>query len=518
MAIKIQSRQVLPTGQTAGLSLSQGAFQQEFQGQRNIGAMTKELAIVIDQIDRAEGDSQFATARMMTNKEIDNLQIRLQDNSEPSTYQQELTKTIESFNSENFTPKNKRGAAQYRAWVQANTPLWRTGATQAARRKAIEIKGAYITNTEAAIKSLNTSEALRLIDEAQDNYVITSEKAAKDRLEVPRSIDMESAKQAAEADPEEFLATIEDKQKFESLMPDDRRYLKTFARNLISNRDILNQKQWEELEGQTNREYQNMMEEKNFIGLIKAAEDFDSGLPGKYASLETKFKQDWIKRAKNELEIQAKGTEILTDSKLRSELLAQVPGIVTGATTAEEIMNRAREARYPTEGYPTLNEKDFNEIQDQVQMKYLSAYGHEMTRVREYARGLLLNPDSLGFIKNAPIRHEIYGNFMANFNAEIAAKGDKLKIGEIYEIGRTLAAMHQVSDEEAEKLEVKMNERLELREAKKRIYETAGEVISEAKKKKTKKLTVQIARRYLDITGGDREEAKRLAAEDGYIE
>ena len=117
-------------------------------------------------------------------------------------------------------------------------------------------------------------------------------------------------------------------------------------------------------------------------------------------------------------------------------------------------------------------------------------------------RGMLLNPDSLGYIRNAPIRHKIYGEAQQDFMDEIAKRSEAgtLKVNEIYEIGRTIAATHQISDEEAERQEEIMNEGLKTKESGK------------------KKLTPQIARKYLDLAGGDREEAKKLAFDDGYIE
>ncbi len=192
MTIKVNARRVFPTGQAPNPTISPGAFQQEFQAQKQLGAETKELARVLDKIDRTEGDSQFATARMLINNELDNFQIRLQDNSEPSTYQPELDQTIKTFDSEQFIGKNKRGAAQTRSWIKLNTRIWKKTTAIAAEEKTIAIaQGAYITNTDAAIKGLDEPEALRLIDEAETNGIIQPDKAAKDRLELPAKIDEE---------------------------------------------------------------------------------------------------------------------------------------------------------------------------------------------------------------------------------------------------------------------------------------------------------------------------------------
>jgi len=106
-----------------------------------------------------------------------------------------------------------------------------------------------------------------------------------------------------------------------------------------------------------------------------------------------------------------------------------------------------------------------------------------MGQVSRIAEGLLLNPDSLGYIKNAPIRYKSLGDFRKEWLQYIAKKGDAIKISDIYPEGMRLAAAHQISDEEAERLEVEMNEDLKEREEAKKISDSQAR-FKEANKKK----------------------------------
>jgi hypothetical protein len=286
--------------------------------------------------------------------------------------------------------------------------------------------------------------------------------------------------------------------------------------------------------------------------------------------------------------------------------------MATGKKSREQMQEEINNARYIDK---TLNQKDFEDAEKLLNQKYVSKYATETTQVKEYMRGLLLNPDSMGYIKHAPVRYKIHGDAMADYLEQIANQEKSLKPGEAYELGRTIAAMHQVSEQEAERLEIEMNiglktkekenvplgrsddvqrgelgelsrpgggvsteisittelspgqwvnipllvigqvgvkdllagkkwtrkqEKIAIARAKKReeaggnlerfpsvdaALETVHKLTAEDKipynrrtKKKRKVLTAQIARKYLDIAGGDRKQAKILAAEDGYKE
>jgi len=99
----------------------------------------------------------------------------------------------------------------------------------------------------------------------------------------------------------------------------------------------------------------------------------------------------------------------------------------------------------------------------------------------------------------------------------VAAKGDKLKISDIYPEGRRLAASFQISDKEAGEREKEFEKEQKGQEA---------ELREQKKKPKLKKITSNIQRRYIRLaidnlrSGSTKEEiqaeAKRLASEEGY--
>jgi len=267
----------------------------------------------------------------------------------------------------------------------------------------------------------------------------------------------------------------------------------------------------------------------------------------------------------SQVNVQKKRDNAVTDQKVRSGFLEDVDSIMTGAKSKDAVLADLEVARFgdysdpnnPIE--PTISQDDYEKIQSSIHAEYQQSYSSAMSQVGQHAKGLLLNPDSLGYIKNAPIRYKIMGDFNQAWHKWIAGKGDKLKISEIYPEGMRLAALHQISDEEAERQEEEMNEMLRQREAKTKMKEILGREPTpvdirnakllkvpppdfnasvedrkkqweayraaaaemeepKTKKGKRKKLTPQIARRYLDMTGDDLEEAKRLAADDGYYE
>lgn len=210
----------------------------------------------------------------------------------------------------------------------------------------------------------------------------------------------------------------------------------------------------------------------------------------------------WQKSIK-ETERKLKGLDIITNTKDRSQFYKEIPLMLSGAITRDELLNRANIARFGEvkDGKyiePTLNEKDYASLVKSINAQYEQGYGQMMGRVNDYAEGILLKTDSLGFVENAPVRHKQMGDFQEAWFQWVAGQGENLKISDIYPEGRKLAATFQISDEEAFRREEVFEKKLT--------------------DKESKKLTPKIARRYLDIAENDLEEAKRLAAEDGYTE
>jgi hypothetical protein len=204
------------------------------------------------------------------------------------------------------------------------------------------------------------------------------------------------------------------------------------------------------------------------------------------SSLDESEQWTWSERARAEADRLDKGKEIITDNGVRTELYNDIMGILTLTKTKKEVLEKAKAARFDPQK-PTLDETDYSKIETAIHAQYEQAYGQGMSKVSKNAEGLLLNPDSLGYIKNAPIRYKILGDFNEAWLKWIAEKGDTLKISEIYPEGRRMAATFQISDEEAERQEVEMNERLREREATvypkmptdKKILEAAKKVAGE---------------------------------------
>lgn len=292
------------------------------------------------------------------------------------------------------------------------------------------------------------------------------------------------------------------------------------------------------------------------------------------SSLDEDEQEAMWQKSINETDRKLRGEDIITAPRVRSQLYKDIMGILTGAQTRDDILDRANNARFgdfsdpenPIE--PTLSDADYKTLVAAVNAQYEQGYGQMMSRVNGYAEGILLQTDAFGFVAQGPVRHEVFGNFQEAWLQWVAGKGDTLKLSEIYPEGRRLAATFQISDDEAITRETAREDRLKLEEGfgeeledalredkpdpldkdiafgkkqlstrirmrrpplrpgldavifkvlekdKARRLEEGWTVVEEP----TKKLTPKIARRYLDLAGGDLDEAKRLAAEDGYKE
>lgn len=191
--------------------------------------------------------------------------------------------------------------------------------------------------------------------------------------------------------------------------------------------------------------------------------------------------------SKKETDRKLKGEEIVTDSKQRSQFYKDNMGILTGAVERDILLAEVQTARFgdysdPSKPIkPSLNEKHYAPLITTINAQYEQGFGQMMSRVNTYAEGILLNPDSLGFIKNAPIRHKILGDFQEAWMTWIAEQGEKLKLSNIYPEGRRIAASYQVSDQEAERQETLMTKELEAKEQGRPKIEqrTEGETIQE---------------------------------------
>ncbi len=210
-------------------------------------------------------------------------------------------------------------------------------------------------------------------------------------------------------------------------------------------------------------------------------------------TLDEKEQSDMWEMAQKEAERKAKGELIVTDPRVRSQILQDITGIITGATTRADVTRLANDARFgdfsdvvnPTE--PTIDNDDYDKIVSAIEAQYEQGFGQMMSKVTTYANGILLNPDSLGFIKNAPVRYQSLGDFQEAWLRWIADQGDKLKLSDIYPEGRRLAASFQISDTEAARRETELEGELRARETTPEVKQrTEGETIQEYLKRTSK--------------------------------
>jgi len=182
------------------------------------------------------------------------------------------------------------------------------------------------------------------------------------------------------------------------------------------------------------------------------------------SSLDETEQWTWKQRYHGEQERRAKGLDIITDNTIKTELNNDIFRVLTGDAIKSDIIDKAVAARYnPTN--PTLSEGDYQKFLTSINAQYEEAYKGGMSKVNTDARGILLQPDSLGFVRNAPIRFREFGKFQEAWMEWVRSQGDKLKIADIYPEGMRIAALHQKSEKEIERLEDELGKELEEREA-----------------------------------------------------
>lgn len=114
---------------------------------------------------------------------------------------------------------------------------------------------------------------------------------------------------------------------------------------------------------------------------------------------------------------------------------------------------------------PDLNEKDYAPLVKAINAQYEQGFGQMMSKVTDYAEGILLQPDRFGIVDKPQVRYGIYADFQEAWFAFVAEKGEKLQIKDIYPEGRKLAASFILSQSKLLKREDELREGLEAREA-----------------------------------------------------
>lgn len=319
-------------------------------------------------------------------------------------------------------------------------------------RKSGAMAAETLTSVRKFELSGNSGAAEAALIEAVSAGTMDAKEAAGRALQIKRNIDWNNGYRLTESDPAGLLEIL-DKGVFENLDAQDIEQLRTRARTLLSRKAAVDKEQIE-LQREADRDTISKAIQSAEPNIVDTIDE---------SSLDEAEQWTWNERARADMKRRAEGVEIVTDHEVRSKINSGIFQMLTGAKTKKEVLDEAKAARFdPVK--PTLNQSDYEKVETAINAQYEQAYMGAMSKVESIARGTLLNPDSLGYIKNAPIRYKTMADFQQAWMKWIADKGDTLKITDIYPEGVRMAAMYQISDKEAERQEVEMNLGLEERE------------------------------------------------------
>jgi len=461
-------RKVMPSGRVGDVpvpyDIADTGAGIEAQGTANLGKGISDLGEALYKIGQVEGVSQADTARGQANARMKQLEADLKYNNDPDTYRDELDKAMTDIST--YAPKNKFGAKLFGDFVKSEREGWSSGVNILQLRKRKElIEGAYIADYEVAIQSRNVDEAIRLTENARDvTGVISVKEATNAIIEAPILVAkgqiQDSLNDADKAMSEgNFIAASISVAKAE-LMANKATELPADIERNIRNRINSAKASMKKLGNDALEKQQEADRDALNDALNAGTINYDM-IDG--TSLDEKEQRQYWQWAKAEADRAGRGAGIETNPQIRNELHRDIMGILQGSKTRREVIQSAMDARYGKN--PTLSQPDYEKFTAAVYAQYEQAYSQATAKVRDYAEGLLLQTDSLGIIKNAPIRQKILGDFTEKWLQWSAEKGDKLKISEIYPEGRKLAAMFQISDEEAERQEREMSKGLKQKES-----------------------------------------------------
>lgn len=83
--------------------------------------------------DIMQVDTQLAEAKRLTRDEMSRLNLSLEGNLNPDTYQKEFEKSLNTV--QKFVPKNRRASAAYGLWLAENEPSWQEGINKSRKAK-----------------------------------------------------------------------------------------------------------------------------------------------------------------------------------------------------------------------------------------------------------------------------------------------------------------------------------------------------------------------------------------------
>lgn len=464
----------------------------EAQAISQLGGDISEVGAVVQKWYEREGNTQFDTARADTQGRVGEFERTTFANADDHDKGfKQLLSDIDK-----LAPKNKSGAKKFKTWTQANKEsLVKLSAEKKIRFIARQNQIALFNNLSNVAKITDPIKAEKEIDTlirgGLDDGTIKTAKQAFDMKErfTEDWLSADTWRQATDVirpDGEvDWTQAVNWLNQAQNVADIDADVVKSLKSDANTQKDQQDGRDREKIEVQ--RE-------------IDRGTIYDGIHEGKITRTEieaTSLGEDeqsakW-EMAQREAERKARGELIVTDPKIRSGILRNITGIITGATTRAEVTQQANDARFgdftdpvnPTE--PTIDENAYTEITKAIEAQYEQGFGQMMSKVESYARGILLNPDSLGFIKNAPVRYQSLGDFQEAWLRWIAEQGDKLKLSDIYPEGRKLAAAYQISDTEAERREKDIEAGLRARETEPKIeVRIEGETIQEYLKRTVK--------------------------------
>ncbi len=186
------ARREIPSGRVAGAfiptSLADVGQGIEAQGLGDIGRGVSGLGVALGKIAFAEGTSEASTARGLAGTEIKLLDIALDTNNDPKTYDAELDEVLERIKL--LRPESGVGGKQFDDFLEDAIPQWQTGVNiKKIQRTEANIRGDYLLNKQRADANGDLAESNRLTDEAENiTGVITPEQAARDRIQSERFV------------------------------------------------------------------------------------------------------------------------------------------------------------------------------------------------------------------------------------------------------------------------------------------------------------------------------------------
>lgn len=398
--IPFRTRRITPSGRVGDVfipsdiaDIGQGI---EARGLAALGRGVSDLGRALFQIEQAEGISQAATARAQSNKEIQELELRLRQNNDTTTYQAELQESLQTI--ESFRPKSSIGSKRFDDFLSQSTPAWESGVAVLAFNKTKDIaEGAYISNLSDAVVSGDLVTATKVIEEARDTGVITNKQAVKDLANVPNRI-IESQVKTVLNNASQFMSEgrFADAQieitKAELILNDPEakidvdteKALRSEVRTSKAQAQAKQKAQQDALTETLHQEYWQDLRQNN-LAMLQNKIDVSilpvTGVGGK---------QWWTKIVSSRTKEIEKALEVKTDGKVNGDLLTDVYNISIGATTKTKFQQKLLQARYINR---KLDDTDFDSLWLKSETEFKSWRGAQLQKSLRAIRAQVVTID-----------------------------------------------------------------------------------------------------------------------------